>query len=182
MKGNTIVTAAPATEVSSKNCASLTKCIAKTKLGNAEDLDLVMLMYNLIEYSSNYFETTGRLWLYSKDETTNFDVAIINTDNFKSFKCKAKLLSNTAAQLNPNQANGILKNATIVALNANAKVTLKYLNNFWKSLEMSLINCKVESKLKWTKYYVLSAAGNDNTNPNPNNVIFTIIETSYIFL
>ena len=40
---------------------------------DAEDLDLVMPMYNLIEYSSNYSETTGSLWLYSKDEATNFD-------------------------------------------------------------------------------------------------------------
>ena len=39
---------------------------------------------------------------------------------------------------------------------------------------MPLINCKVELKLKWTKYCVLSAAGNDDTNANPNNIIFTI--------
>ena len=45
-------------------------------------------MYNLIEYSSNYSETTGSLWFYSKDEETNFDANIENTDDFKSFKCK----------------------------------------------------------------------------------------------
>ena len=39
---------------------------------------------------------------------------------------------------------------------------------------MPLINCNVELKLKWTKYCVLSAAGNDNTNNNPNNIIFSI--------
>ena len=55
-----------------------------------------------------------------------------------------KLLGNTFAQLNPNQANGILRNATIA-------VPVKYLSNFWRSLEMPLINCKVELKLKWTK-------------------------------
>ena len=43
-------------------------------------------MYNLIEYSSNHSERTGSLWLYSKDEATNFDNNIANTDNFKSFK------------------------------------------------------------------------------------------------
>ena len=42
---------------------------------------------------------------------------------------------------------------------------------------MPLINCKVELKLKWKKYCVLSAAGNDNTNANPNNIIFTIKDT-----
>ena len=51
---------------------------------------------------------------------------------------------------------------------------LEYLGNFWRSFEMPLINCKVELKLKWTKYCVLSAAGNDDTNANPNNIIFTI--------
>ena len=60
-----------------------------------------------------------------------------------------------------------MKNATIA-------VPIKYLSNFWRSLEMPLIDCKVELKLKWTKYCVLSAAGNDDTNANPNNIIFTI--------
>ena len=49
-------------------------------------LDLVMPMYNLIEYSSNYSETTGSLWFYFKDEATNFNADITNTNNFKSFK------------------------------------------------------------------------------------------------
>ena len=63
-------------------------------------------------------------------------------------------------------ANGVLKNATIVVLS-------KYLSIFWRSLEMPLINCKVESKLQWTKDCVLSAAGNDINNIN-SNIIFTI--------
>ena len=45
-------------------------------------------MYNLIEYSSNYSETIRSLWFYSKDEAANFDVDIVNDDNFKSFKYK----------------------------------------------------------------------------------------------
>ena len=43
-------------------------------------------MYNLIEYSSNYSERARSLWFYSKDEETNFDADIANTDEFKSFK------------------------------------------------------------------------------------------------
>ena len=62
-----------------------------------QDLDLVMPMYNLIQYTSNY----GSLWFYSKDEATNFNADIVNDDNFKSFKYKAKILGNTA----PNGAN-----------------------------------------------------------------------------
>ena len=80
-------------------------------------------MYNLIEYSSNFSETTGSLWFYSKDETTNFDADIANGNNLNSFECKAKLLGNKVAQPNPNNANGIIRNATTAA-------PLKYLNNF----------------------------------------------------
>ena len=63
-----------------------------------------------------------------------------------------------------------LKNATIA-------VSLKYLSNFWRSLKMSLINCKVGLKFKLIKCDVLSAAGVDNTNPNSNDIIFTIKDT-----
>ena len=76
---------------------------------DAEDLDLVMSMYNLIEYSSNYSETTENLWFYSKDKASNFNADIANDNNFESFKYKAKLLENTIAQSAPNEANGILK-------------------------------------------------------------------------
>ena len=103
-------------------------------------------MYNLIESISNYSETTESLLFYSKDEATVFNVYIANDNNFKPFKYKAKLLGNTEAD----NANGILKNAIIA-------IPLKYLSNFRISVKMTLINCKVESKLKKTKYCVLSA-------------------------
>ena len=70
--------------------------------------------------------------------------------------------------------NGVLKNATIA-------VSLKYLSNFWRSLEMPLIYCKVELKFKWTKYCVLSAGNkneNENNNDNANNITFTIKYTT----
>ena len=98
-------------QVAFKKYAPFTKCITKidgTTIDDAEDLDLVMPMYNLIEYSSNYSETTGSLWFYSKDEATDFNADIVNDNNFKSFKYKAKLLGNTVAQAD-NAANGILK-------------------------------------------------------------------------
>ena len=121
VKGDITVTGAAVTQITFKNCAPFTKCITKIDetIDDAEDLDLVMPMYNLIEYSSNYSETTGSLWFYSKDEATNFNNNIENTDDFESFKYKAKLLGDTAAD----EANGILKNATIA-------VPLKYLSNF----------------------------------------------------
>ena len=92
-----------------------------------------MPMCNLLECSSNYSDTTGSLWFYSKDEATNFNADIVNRNNFKFFNYKAKLLGNSEADGN----NGILKNATIA-------LPLKYLRNFWRSREMPLINFKVE--------------------------------------
>ena len=79
-----------------------------------------MPMYNVIEYSSNYSVTTGSFWFYSKDESNNFKNNFANTNNFKSFKYKAKLLEKTVAQPAPNR---FLRNATIT-------VPLKYLGNF----------------------------------------------------
>ena len=104
-------------------------------------------MYNFVEYSSKYSETTESLWFCSKDEVINFNAVIDNDNNFKSFNYKIKLLENTVAQPNTIKVNGILRNAAIA-------VILKYLSNFWRSLEMPLINCKVELKLRWTKYCV----------------------------
>ena len=78
-------------------------------------------MYNLIEHSSNYFDTLGSLWCYSKNESTNFDADPGSNDDFKSFKHKAKLSGNTEAD----NANGILKNVAIA-------VPLKHLSNFWR--------------------------------------------------
>ena len=148
-------------EVAFKICAPFTT-IDETTIDDTENLDSVMPMHNLIEYSPNYSETRGRLWLYSKDEGIIFNNNSANIDKFKYINYKAELLENTETDGD----HGILENATIT-------VTLKYLGNFWRSLEMLLINLEVELKLKWTKYCVLL----QNTNANPNNIIFTIKDT-----
>ena len=51
---------------------------------------------------------------------------------------------------------------------------MKYLGNFWRSLEILLINCKIKLNFKWSNYCVLSAGGNNNANSNDDNIIFTI--------
>ena len=111
VRGDITVMAAPATQVSFKTFAPFTKCITEIgkTIDDSQDLDLGTPMYNLIEYISNYSETTGSLWFYSKDETTNFDFdADIGNNNFKSFEYKFKVLENTVAQPAPNQASGTL--------------------------------------------------------------------------
>ena len=75
-----------------KNCASFTKCISGingTDIDNAQDIDVVMRMYNLIEYSDNYSKTCGNLWQYYRDDLT------INLTDSKSFKSKVKITGKT---------------------------------------------------------------------------------------
>ena len=98
VRGNITVVAVQATQVTFKNCAPFTKCFTKidgTTIDDAEDLDLVIPMYNLLESSLNYFDKTLSFWFSSKDEAQDFDAHIVNVNNLKWFKYKAKLLVNT---------------------------------------------------------------------------------------
>ena len=100
-------------------------------------------MYNLTEQSDNYSDTSGSLSGFKRDDITN-NANVTNDDNASSFKYKASLITNT-------EANGTKKGVKIA-------VPLKYLSNFWRSLEMPLINCKVELSLKWYERCLLTAA------------------------
>ena len=84
-------------------------------------------MYNLIEYSDNYSDKSGSLWYFKRDEIVN-NADVTNDDNSPSFKYKASIIGNTG--------NKGIKNGVKIA------VPLKHLSNFWRSLEMPLINCK----------------------------------------
>ena len=105
-----------------------------------------MPMHNLIEYSDNYSDSSGSLWSFKRDEVTNNNADVTNDNNSPSFKYKASIIGNT-------EANGT-KNGVKIA------VPLKYLSNFWRSLEMPLINCKVELSLNWIENCVLTTSGN----------------------
>ena len=105
-----------------KNCAPFTKCTSRknnTEIDNAKDVDIVMPMYNLIEYSDNYSKTSGSLYQYYKDDPND------NLANSESFKSKVKITGKTPAA-------GNTKDVEII-------VPLKYLSNFWRTLEMPLI-------------------------------------------
>ena len=109
-----------------KNCAPFTKCISRinnTDIDNAQDIDIVMPMYNLIEYSDNYSKTSGSLWQYYKDEVND------NIADSESFKSKVKITRKT-----PDDGN--TKDVEMIVL-------LKYLRSFWRTLEMLLINCEL---------------------------------------
>ena len=101
-----------------KNCASFTNCISEinyTQIDNAKDIDIVKPMYNLIEYSNNYARKPGSLWKYYGDGPND------NLANSVSFKSKIKITRKTPATSNR-------KYETMVPL--------KYLSNFWRTLEM----------------------------------------------
>ena len=113
-----------------KNCTPFTKCISRINnkdIANAQDIDTVMPMHNLIEHSDNYSKTSAILWQYYKDYLNN-----IKTQS-ESFKSKIKITGKTPAA-------GNTKDVEII-------VPLKYLSNFWRTLEMPLINCEVKSKI-----------------------------------
>ena len=134
-----------------KNNAPFINCISiinGIKIDNAEDLDVVMPMYNLIEYSKNYRKTTGSLWNYYRDEPSN-----PLSSNSESFKYKTSITGNTyniGAGEEGYDANKVGKNETEVV------IPLKYLSNFWRSLNIPLINCGVELILTWSKNCVLA--------------------------
>ena len=137
--------------VAFKNNAPFINCISKIngiKIDNAEDLDVVMPMYNLLEYSKNYKKTTGSLWNYYRDQPSNS----LST-NSESFKYKTSITGNTYNVDDDDDnydANKVGKNETEIV------IPLKFLSNFWRSLKIPLINCDVEVILTWTKNCVLA--------------------------
>ena len=114
-----------------KNCAPFKDCrteINDTFVDYANFINITMPMYNLIEYSDNYPDTSGILWDFKRDEIDN-NANVTNDDNAPSFKYKANIIGDTG--------NNGTKNGVKIA------VLLKHLSNFWRSLEMPLINVKL---------------------------------------
>ena len=161
-----------ATRLALKNCAPFTKCnleINDEHVDTAENLDIVMPMYNLIEYSDNYQDSSAALYQYKRDEPPEGDaVADLTADNSSSFKYKIKLLSNVTEVAGDT--------AGVRRLNVKVAVPLKYLSNFFRSLEMPFINCKIKLNLTCKKECVLSTLDHDAGNPE-NNAVFIINDT-----
>ena len=136
--------------------------IINTQIENAKDIDIVMIMYNLIGYSDNYSKTSGSLWQYCKDiqaVKNNGNIVEFNGANATdSFNFKAKITGQT-------DTNGRIDNAEIM-------LSLKYLSNFWRTLEMPLINCEINFILTWSANCVIIYINVANQNPT-----FEIIET-----
>ena len=140
-----------------KNCPPFTKYnseINDEHVDAAENLDIVMPMYNLIEYSDNYQDSSATLYQYKRDEPPEDDAAAdLTANNSNSLKHKIKVLGNVTEV--DGDAAGVRR------LNVKAVVPLKYLSNFFRSLEMPLINCKIKLNLTWKKECVLSTGASE---------------------
>ena len=175
-----------------KNNAPFTSCISKidnTLLDNAEDLDIVMPKYNLIEYGKNSRKTTGSLWNYYRDGTNSGTEGNINYSikDSKYFNYKTGITGKL-------EGNNAEKDHVKIV------VPLKYRNNFWRTLDMPLINCEASLtltwsehclNLTWSEHYVITSKATRETdsdaNPavdeinNPTNATFKIKDTkSYV--
>ena len=129
-----------------KNNTPFFSCILKINcelVENAEDLDIVMPMYNLLKYSKNYEKTSGSLFNYYRDEsseliTVDGDNPInISIRNSKPFDYKIEITKE----------------------DVKISISLKYLGIFWRSLDIPLINCEITLILSWYKECVLVGRG-----------------------
>ena len=129
-------------EVVFNNCAPFTDCISEISnahIDNAKYIDVVIPMYNLIDYRENYSKTSGSFWQYYRNEPVLTNAgAIANyhaADNSALFKFKQKVTGVT----DDNGTN-----------NVEIMVSLKYLSNFWRTFEIPFINCEINLILTWS--------------------------------
>ena len=137
----------------------ITSCITEinnTQVDYAENIDIIMPMYNLIEYSDAYLKTSGSLWQYYRDESAlndNGNITDFPTNDNKSISFNFK------QQITGQTGSGDTKDVEIM-------VSLKYLSNFWRMLEMPLINCEISLQLTCSKKRILAAGTAANQAAN----------------
>ena len=145
--------------VTLKNNAPFVSCITRINgelIEDADDLDIVMSMYNLLEYSKNYRKTIGSLYNYYRDELSD-DADDNNFDN----------IGNTCNVNAGADGYDVDKNGT---QEVELAIPLKYLGNFWRALNIPLISCEVSLELKWDKNCVItSLEQRDNGGGNRDN-------------
>ena len=144
-----------------KNNAPFVSCRTRINgklIEDADDLDIVMPMYNLLKCSKNYRKTIGLLYNYYRDELSddaddnNFDnIKVINSN---TFKYKNKITGNTYNVNAGAQGYDVNKNGT---QEVELAIPLKYLGNFGRALNIPLISCEVSLELKWDKNCVITS-------------------------
>ena len=153
-----------------KNNAPFVSCITRINgelIEDADDLDIVMPMYNLLEYSKNYRKTIGSLYNYYRDELTNDNndnFANRNVVNSEAFKYKNKITGNTYIVDAGAEGYDVNKNGT---QEIELAITLKYLGNFWRAPNIPLISCEVFLELKWNKNCVITSLERRQVDAGP---------------
>ena len=117
-------------------------------------------MYNFIECSKNYRKTTGSLWNYYRDETNSAAEGNINYSikHSKSFNYKTSITGKL-------EGNNVEKNDVEIV------VPLKYLSNFWRIVDIQLINCEVSLILTWSQNCVLTSRTYREANPHADPAV-----------
>ena len=144
-----------------KNNTPFVSCITRINgelIEDADDLDIVLSMYNLLEYGKNYRKTIGSLYNYYRDELSddaddnNFDnIKVVNSE---AFKYKNKTTGNTYNVDAGAQGYDVNKNGT---QEVELPIPLKYLGNFWRALNIPLISCEVSLELKWDRNCIITS-------------------------
>ena len=144
-----------------KNNALFISCITRINgelIEDADDLDIVKPMYNLLEYSKNYRKTIGSFYNCYRDELSDYpnndhhdNIKVVNSN---AFKYKNKITGNTYDVLNNADDYVTAKEGT---QEIELAIPLKYLGNFWRALNMPLISCEISLELKWGKNCVITS-------------------------
>ena len=182
-----------------KNNAPFISCISKINFvlfENAEDLDIVIPMYNVLKYSKYYSKTSTSLWNYYRDElideTNDNNGPNKNVINSKSFKYKTSITGSTynvSRRITDTDGN-LVNNPNYDQNKRGTKeveiaMPLKHLSNFWKMLDIPLINCGVSLALSWSANCVITSSEKklvraaQGGNPavyddSPTNAVFKI--------
>ena len=166
-----------------KDNAPFVSCITRINgelIEDADDLDIVMSMYNLLEYSKNYRKTIGSLYNYYRDELiddaddNNFDnIKVVNP---KTFNYKNKIIGNKYNVNAGVDGYDVNKNGT---QEVKLAIPLKFLGNFWRALNIPLISCEVSLELKWDKNCLITSLeqrdiGGGNRNNAPTGATLAI--------
>ena len=153
-----------------KNNVPFVSCITRINgelIEDSNDLDIVVPMYNLLEYSKNYKKTIGSLYNYYREELTNDEnnnFANIDVIKLNAFKYKIKIIGNTYNVAAGVEGYDVNKNGT---KDIELAIPLKYLGNFWRALNILLISCEVFLELKWNKNCVITSLEQRQVDAGP---------------
>ena len=140
--------------------------VNSTVVEDAQDLDIVMLLYNLLYYSKKYRKTTGSLWNYYRDEPNsgaeeNINYSIKDSESYSESYYKTGI-------------TGKLQNNEDNSENIEIAVPLKYISKSFRNLDIPLINSEVSLDLKWTKNCVLTSKATGQIDPDANPPVLAI--------